>query len=202
MRFDQEIYRQQNEWREQEKLSERVVDDALPSIDETMTTVAGIDYHFADRTFFDGALTLRIPSEFKLLGKEVMKQFLPACRENQLLLSDDAAIFTISLLQQNRKLEQKDLEREKDTYCQVLPKLAAGVHIHAAEILAGKRQSLVWIEYTNETVTERMYNCLFSSGLGDASVTGSISFTYAQRQIKDIARQIALSYTDRTQKGA
>jgi len=201
MSFDQEIYRKQNELREQEKQQEKLVETAIPSIDEPMTTVAGIDYHFADRTFFDGALTLRIPSEFNLLGKEVMKRYLPACRDNQLLLSDEAAVFTISLIKQNRKLAPKDLEKEKDTYGQVLPKLAAGVHIHAAEILEGEHQSLVWIEYTNETVSERMYNCLFSSGLGNESVTGSISFSYAQRAMKDIAKQIVRSYTDNTQEG-
>jgi len=201
MSFDQEIYRKQNELREQEKQQEKLVETAIPSIDEPMTTVAGIDYHFADRTFFDGALTLRIPSELNLLGKEVMKRYLPACRDNQLLLSDEAAVFTISLIKQNRKLAPKDLEKEKDTYGQVLPKLAAGVHIHAAEILEGEHQSLVWIEYTNETVSERMYNCLFSSGLGNESVTGSISFSYAQRAMKDIAKQIVRSYTDNTQEG-
>ncbi|BAL82521.1 hypothetical protein SELR_08130 [Selenomonas ruminantium subsp. lactilytica TAM6421] len=46
-----------------------------------------------------------------------------------------------------------------------------------------------------------MYNCLFSSGLGSEAVTGSISFTYAQRNFREIAKQIALSYKDNTAKG-
>lgn len=202
MRFDQEIFRVQNEMQEQEYQQETPVADTHPSIYDEVTTLAGIDYHFADRNFFDGALTMRVPKEFIVLGKETMKRFLPASRDGQLLLSDETGLFTISLLKQNRKLEEKDLVKEKDKYCQVLPKLAAGVHIHAAEIIKGKAQSLVWLEYTNETVTERMYNCLFSSSLGGEAVTGSISFTYAQRNLRDIAKQIALSYEDNTMKGA
>lgn len=202
MRFDQEIFRVQNEMQEREHQQETPVADTPPSICDEVTTLAGIDYHFADRNFFDGALTMRIPKEFIVLGQETMKRFLPASRDGQLLLSDETGLFTISLLKQNRKLEEKDLVKEKDKYCQVLPKLAAGVHIHAAEIIKGKAQSLVWLEYTNETVTERMYNCLFSSSLGGEAVTGSISFTYAQRKLRDIAKQIALSYEDNTMKGA
>ncbi|SHK97513.1 hypothetical protein SAMN05216582_12835 [Selenomonas ruminantium] len=201
MSFDQEIYRIQNEIQERACRQETPVDDKVPSIYDEVTTLAGVDYHFAERAFFDGALNLRIPEEFILLGQETMKRFLPASRDGQLLLSDEEGLFTISLLKQNRKLEPKGLAGEKDKYCQVLPKLAAGVHIHAAEILEGKEQSLVWLEYTNETVTERMYNCLFSSGLGSEAVTGSISFTYARRNFREIAKQIALSYKDNTAKG-
>ena len=202
MSFDQEIYRIQNEMQEQERRQEKPVEDKVPSIYDDVTTLAEVDYHFTERTFFDGTLTMRIPKEFIVLGQETMKRYLPASREGQLLLSDEEGLFTISLLKQSRTLEQKDLTKEKDKYCQVLPKLAAGVHIHAAEIIEGKTQSLVWLEYTNETVTERMYNCLFSSGLGGEAVTGSISFTYAQRNLRDIAKQIALSYEDNTMKGA
>ncbi|SHK97695.1 hypothetical protein SAMN05216582_12844 [Selenomonas ruminantium] len=134
MSFDQEIYRIQNEIQEQARRQETPVEDNVPSIYDEVTTLARLDYHFADRAFFDDALTLRIPEEFILLGQETMKRFLPASREGHLLLSDEEGLFTISLLKQSRTLAQKDLTKEKDKYWQVLPKLAAGVHIHAAKI--------------------------------------------------------------------
>ena len=51
MSFDQEIYRIQNEMQEQERRQEKPVEDKVPSIYDEVTTLAGGDYHFAERTF-------------------------------------------------------------------------------------------------------------------------------------------------------
>lgn len=58
MSFDQEIYRIQNEIQERACRQETPVEDKVPSIYDEVTTLAEVDYHFAERTFFDGTLTV------------------------------------------------------------------------------------------------------------------------------------------------
>ena len=158
----------------------------------------GNKYRLEERKFYAGKFSIQLPKSFKIMPKEIQEMYQPGCQPEQLLLADDTGQFSVSLLKLEDKLDVNDMEKQVELCKFVLPKMAAGVHVYEADILDGVYQPIAYVEYINDGLLERMYNCMFLTGLEGHMVWGTISFSYSDRKLNKLAKEIAYSCRDLT----
>lgn len=155
-------------------------------------------YHFIERKFYEGKFSMRIPKSFVLMPESVKRIYQPGSQPEQLLLTDDSSQFSISLLKTSDTLNKKIMEKQLNICKTILPRMASGVHIYEADIIKGDFQSLAYFEYTSDGMLERMYNCMFLTGMNGHMVWGTISFSYNNQSLKSLAKKISCSCHDIT----
>ena len=156
----------------------------------------GHSYRFQERLFYDDNFAVRLPESFAIMPDSVKEIYLPGSKPGQLLLTDDAGQFSFSLLRADDPVDAEILAKQVEICKLVLPKMAAGVHIYEASVLTGEYQQLAYFEYISDGLLERMYNCMFLTGVNGHMVWGTISFSYGNRKLKSLAREIACSCRD------
>lgn len=158
----------------------------------------GHKYHFTARRFYDDKFSVQLPDSFVSMPEHVREIYQPGSHPGQVLLADDAGQFSFGLLKAEEKIDGAIMEKQVELCKVVLPKMAAGVHVYEADILDGVYQPIAYFEYINDGLMERMYNCMFLTGLEGHMVWGSISFSYNDRKLNELAKEIACSCHDLT----
>ncbi|SFT37664.1 hypothetical protein SAMN02910356_00330 [Selenomonas sp. GACV-9] len=158
----------------------------------------GHKYHFSERKFYDENFSVQLPDSFTVMPERVREIYLPGSKPGQLLLADEAGQFSFSMLKAEDPLDAAILEKQVDLCKFVLPKMAAGVHIYEAGVVEGFYQPLAYFEYISDGLLERMYSCMFLTGLEGHMVWGTISFSYSDRKLNKLAKEIACSCQDLT----
>jgi hypothetical protein len=158
----------------------------------------GYKYRLEEREFYAGKFSMQLPMSFKIMPKEIQEMYQPGCQSEQLLLADDTGQLSVSLLKSEDELDMNDMEKQVELCRFVLPKMAAGVHVYEADILDGVYQPIAYFEYINDGLLERMYNCMFLTGLEGHMIWGTISFSYNDRKLNELAKKIACSSHDLT----
>ena len=156
----------------------------------------GHKYRFEERKFYEDRFSVRLPIAFKIMPDAVREIYQPESKPGQLLLTDDAGQFSFSLLGADDPLNEEIMKKQLEICKFILPKMASGVHVYEAAILKGRYQSLAYFEYISDGLLERMYNCMFLTGVSGHMVWGTISFSYGNRKLKSLAKEIACSCHD------
>ncbi|MBO6202617.1 MAG: hypothetical protein J6O13_03720 [Selenomonas sp.] len=153
----------------------------------------GHQYRFAERKFYDDKFSVQLPLSFEIMPESVREIYQPGSKPGQILLTDDAGQFSFSILKADDFVDDEIMAKQVELCKLVLPKMASGVHIYEAAVIEGRYQRLAYFEYISDGLLERMYNCMFLTGLNGRMVWGSISFSYNDRKLKSLAREIACS---------
>ncbi|SHK64142.1 hypothetical protein SAMN05216582_11089 [Selenomonas ruminantium] len=159
-------------------------------------TFRGREYRFCERLFYDDRFSLRLPVSFELMPDSVREIYQPGSQPGQLLLTDEAGQFSFSMMKAEDTLDEEIMARQMELCQFILPKMAAGVYVYEADIIEGRYQQLAYFEYIHDALLERMYNCMFLTGVSGHMVWGTISFSYGNRKLKSLAKEIACSCHD------